>query len=513
MASLRDRLRRTVGEPENRAGDAASTFTEATEGEQVADREPEDSRPDRAVVRPPPPPGKRRVLPPPPSVGERLRRLHRSRAPRRWNYGTAPPTDLRGTRVHHGYGNPRANTPGDRVPTAAPPVPRSVQAGDLGGVLQGRLELPGDHRHGDLFLRDVLEVDGAGAVLVGGDAELVDFDPLSALFFDLETTGLPGRGDDEDPSATLAILIGAVRVTPGGGAVVHHILMRDTRDEPAALRAFEALLDGVTTLVSFNGKSFDRHVLADRFAMQRLDGERLRTMPHLDLIHPARRLYRRSMESCSLTALEREHLGVFRAEDIPGSEVPARWRSFARTADIRHVEPVLDHNTLDLLTLLTLAAHLVRCVRAPGARLLHASSLAAAGKLLLERSDSGRGEALLRTLVDGAADDAEPSVYGSLHLLAEHLRKSERYAEAVELWRRMRRVAGLSDLRPWRGEAIALEHRLDRVDEARALVERLMEDAAHAGRLWDPDVKEFEGRLARLRRKSAAGTSPSANSA
>jgi len=385
----------------------------------------------------------------------------------------------------------------------------------LGGYLHGRLELPPDHTHGDLRLRTALEVDGAGAVLVGGTPDLVDFDPTRALYFDLETTGLPGGGGridlEDDPSApTLAILIGAVRVRPDGGAIIDQLLMRDPRDEVAALHAFAELLEGVDTLVSFNGKSFDRHVLADRFAMQRLDGERLRAMPHLDLIHPARRLYRRAMGSCTLKAIEAEHLGVFRAEDIPGSEVPSRWRSFKRTGDDRHIEAVLDHNTLDILTLITLSTHLVRCVRAPGARLLHPSSLAAAGKLLIERGDADRGESLLRTLADGSSDDAEPVVYGCLHLLAEHLRRTDRHREAVELWRRMRRVAGLSDLRPWTAEAIALEHRLDRVPDALALVRRLLEDAGDAGRLWHAEIREFEGRLARLEKKVARATESAA---
>jgi uncharacterized protein YprB with RNaseH-like and TPR domain len=356
-------------------------------------------------------------------------------------------------------------------------------------------------------LAAALEVDGDGAVLLSGDAALVDFDPTRAMYFDLETTGLPGGGaEDEAGGPVLAILIGTVRLRSDGGAIVDQLLLRDMRDEPAALEAFAGLLSDVDALVSFNGKSFDRHILADRFAMQRLDGEALRSMPHLDLIHPARRLYRRSMESCSLKALEAEHLGVFRAEDIPGSEVPSRWRSFQRTADERHVLPVLDHNTLDLLTLLTLSAHLVRCVRAPGVRLLHPSSLAAAGKLLLERGDAARGEALLRALAAGSEDDADPVVYGCLHLLAEHLRRTDRHAEAVGLWRRMRRVAGLSDLRPWTSEAIALEHRLDRIPDALDLVERLLEDAGDAGRRWHSEIREFEGRLARLRRKVARRT-------
>jgi hypothetical protein len=70
----------------------------------------------------------------------------------------------------------------------------------------------------------------------------------------------------------------------------------------------------------------------------------------------------------------------------------------------------------------------------------------------------------------------------------------------------MRRVAGLSDLRPWTSEAIALEHRLDRIPDALDLVERLLEDAGDAGRRWHSEIREFEGRLARLRRKVARRT-------
>ena len=119
--------------------------------------------------------------------------------------------------------------PGDRDATAAAKVPIQLVESELGGYLHGRVELPPDHVHGDLLLGASLEVDGAGAVLIGGDAELVDFDPTRALYFDIETTGLPGGGGrtdpGEEPSApTLAILIGAVRVRPDGGAIVDQIL-------------------------------------------------------------------------------------------------------------------------------------------------------------------------------------------------------------------------------------------------------------------------------------------------
>ena len=53
--------------------------------------------------------------------------------------------------------------------------------------------------------------------------------------------------------------------------------------------------------------------------------------------------------------LEREILGCRReSRDIPGREVPLRFRDYQESGERRHLDPVLYHNRVDLTTLVAL---------------------------------------------------------------------------------------------------------------------------------------------------------------
>lgn len=457
MSRLKDRLRRQLGDPASLAKGARSELPEiaADAGVGVGEGTPERG-----------------------AVLDRLRRLHRRS--RSHPEPRAPVEVVR----------PVRRTDPNRPVTEPPAVPRS-ELGRVGtSCLHGELALPPGTLHGALRLDEVLRLDGHSAVLLTGDADLAAFDPSKALFFDLETTGLMGG------AGNLAFLSGGVRIDGDGEVTVHQLMIRDPSEEPAALDFLAGLLAEVDFLVSFNGKSFDRNVLADRFTMNRMDPDRVLELPHLDLLHPARRLFARTLASCSLSSLEEHRLGVFRCEtEVRGAEVPERWFDFLRTGRFELVEPVIEHNVLDVLSLLTLAAYLARCVEAPGAALPEPTALVAAARLLLDRGEPERAEEILRLLIRGVADD--PVVYGALGLYGEHLRKVERYEEALGLWRRMIEAAGAADIEPWRAAAVALEWRLDQPGEALKLVEEAL-DLAGEDPLLELELEELRHRRARL---------------
>ncbi len=476
MSALRERLRRQLGAP--------------TESPQRREE----------LARPPAPATPELSTPEPRSVGERLERMFRRRS--------APAQSVRragqkrevvaaeegGVALgSHRFAPPsRPPRTDPSRPTTHPPVLERELRGDAGGAwFHCAARLEAGHRHGRVVLDHVLDVGGQGAVVLSGDPDLSGFDPTRALFFDLETTGLMGGGGN------LAFIVGVAQVDATGAVDLVQYLLREPGDEPALLEGLAPLLRSCQALVSFNGKSFDRHVLADRFVMNRMDPSPALQAPHLDLIHPARRLYRTSLPSCSLGALEESCLGVFREHDLPGSEAPAAWFAWLRTGDASAVARVQDHNALDLLSLVALTAHLDRCVRAPGAALPEPAALAQAGRLLVERGEEERGEQVLGILARG--DAADPVVYGALHVLGEHLRRAGRTAEALPLWERMRAAAGVHDLHPWVAAAIALEHRLGRPDEAMALVDRALADLQASGAFVAPEERTaLERRRERL---------------
>jgi len=119
--------------------------------------------------------------------------------------------------------------------------------------------------------------------------------------------------------------------------------------------------------VTFNGKTFDMPLLQTRVRMTRTR-QGLGDLAHLDLLHPARRLYRDRIPSCRLQELERQFLGLERVEDIPGWEIPSVYFRYVRSRRFRALLPVFEHNALDVLSLVTLAAHLAHVWRGDGLR-------------------------------------------------------------------------------------------------------------------------------------------------
>ncbi|MGH9140172.1 MAG: ribonuclease H-like domain-containing protein, partial [Vicinamibacterales bacterium] len=199
------------------------------------------------------------------------------------------------------------------------------------------------------------------------------------IFFDLETTGLSGG------AGTLAFLVGCGWFDRDGSFITRQFLLARQADERVLLEAVAGELARAGALVSFNGKSFDAPLLEGRYLFHRIAWSG-RDMPHVDVIHSARRFWKprdrgthgmresrpfaasafnagRTGEGCSLQTLERQVIGARRHGDVPGFEIPGRYFQFVRSGDPAPLEPVLEHNRLDLLTLAALTARLLNLAR------------------------------------------------------------------------------------------------------------------------------------------------------
>ena len=194
------------------------------------------------------------------------------------------------------------------------------------------------YRHGHVAMADVLPPeDGVWPKL-----------PLLAgtscagrmLFVDLETTGLAGG------AGTYAFLVGFGWFD---GAVfrIRQFFLSSFAAERALLEAVTEIADAAGTVVTYNGKSFDLPLLETRFVMNRMVTPF--AMPHVDMLHPARRLWK-DEEECRLTLLEASLCGHRREGDVPGFEIPARYFHFVRSGDARGLAAVMEHNRLDLLS-------------------------------------------------------------------------------------------------------------------------------------------------------------------
>lgn len=180
--------------------------------------------------------------------------------------------------------------------------------------------------------------------LMQGDAALPErIDPERILFLDTETTGLShGAG-------TVAFLVG-VGFFRGHELIVRQYLMRDYDEETFVLRHTLEQLEKSDLLCTFNGRSFDMPLLASRFVMQRMRFSP-DSIPHADLLHTARRVWKLRLQSCKLSLLEEHIYNEPRTDDLPGAEVPQRYFDYLKTKDFSLLDDILRHNAQDIATL------------------------------------------------------------------------------------------------------------------------------------------------------------------
>lgn len=410
---------------------------------------------------------------------------------------------------------PRAQNPESRISN-----PESLSV--LGGEWRGSCfivdrRFAATVRHGSETVGTLAECfdesAGEAALYVGG-AQATS--PL--VFFDLETTGLNGG------AGTQAFLVGCGWFERDASFATRQFLLTRYADERPMLDTVAAELAGAGTLVTFNGKSFDAPMLETRYLFHRLSWNG-RELPHLDVLHPARRFWTRAgspkgrrytgattasgaqpfrhapTDSCSLVALEKQVLGVRRSGDVPGIEIPRRYFQFVRSGDARPLTAVLAHNRFDLLSLAALTARLLHLARVGPDAAKDACEALALGDVyaragLFRRACDAFGRAVEMTERGAVSHVIRIE---SLRALALAHRRARQYAAAAACWRRLVGAPGCPPrvLRE-ATEALAIhhEHRDRDLESAKAFALRGLDGEAQPA--WNQAVRH---RLARLDRK------------
>jgi uncharacterized protein len=300
------------------------------------------------------------------------------------------------------------------------------------------------------------------------------------------------------------------------------------------LAALAEVLAQYKGLVTFNGKTFDVPLLETRFRLSRQRAPFSR-MIHLDLLHPARQLWKLRLESCRLTHLEAEVLGIGRTGDVDGAEIPGIYFDYLRSGDARGLQPIFYHNSLDIVSLAALTAELARIIRSEAAR--HAetgttgdSATNSAGESapsldlfslsrIFERvGDRTRAASICRRALDsGLPATIEPRALW--HLATQHRRSGE-FDTAAEIWAEIARRETDYFLDALEQLAIHAEHRRRDAAAALELTERALcwlrsnggrpRSSAPAGewQAWSRlerrrDLERFRHRLERLKRKAS----------
>lgn len=397
----------------------------------------------------------------------------------------------------------------DQSPPAAQSSARAAALGDLtdlpgtevvrgtdGGFVLRTVRYDLGHSQGQVRVGDLLGLPAGYGAIAANDPDLAGLDFRRVAFIDTETSGLAGG------TGTIVFLTGVGRFEDDA-YVVRQYFARNPAEEPAYLPHLANLLADATGLVSFNGKSFDLPLLRTRFMMAGLHPPDL-TLPHLDLLHPARRLWRERLGACNFGRLESEVLGYARSgQDVPSWLIPSLWFRFAagenNVDDMAHV---LYHNLHDIVSMAPLA-HIV-CGTFGGAIEPHPGDL-----LALAHSHAGRGrhneaEAAYHRALKASLSPMQRSA--ALAGLAASLKGQNRQDEAATWWQALAELK-VPDIEPY--IELAKYQEWERKDLSAALY-WTQKGREQVGR-WRPGYQrtqvlaEIDHRQERLLRKLARG--------
>jgi uncharacterized protein YprB with RNaseH-like and TPR domain len=258
-------------------------------------------------------------------------------------------------------------------------------------------------------------------------------DPERWLFLDTETTGLAGG------TGTYAFLVGLAWWN-SGGLQVEQLFLRDFSEEHSLLHALAARVAERPVLVTFNGKTFDWPLLENRFTMTRaIRAPRLAA--HLDLLHPARALWKLRLGSVRLMDLERhvldaEHLGLHRHGDVASALIPQYYFDYLRGGVPDPLAGVVKHNQMDLRGLAALFGKMNSLLSEQSALEEHESlDLFGLSRFLERRGERERAHSACTKALDaGLPAEFRLLAKRQLALLAK---RDAHWERAVALWQEM----------------------------------------------------------------------------
>jgi uncharacterized protein YprB with RNaseH-like and TPR domain/predicted nucleic acid-binding protein len=304
------------------------------------------------------------------------------------------------------------------------------------------------------------------------------------LFLDTETTGLAGG------TGTYAFMVG-IAWWDAGGLQVEQFFMRDLDEEHSLLLELSERMKKRPVLVTFNGKSFDWPLLETRYRMTR-SVPAFSPSLHLDLLHPARQLWRLRLGSVRLKDLERHVLGSSgrsldwsRHDDIDSSLIPQMYFDYLRGGSAEPLVGIFRHNQMDLRGLAALAGEILSLLdsgngfaNAASAETHDPIDVLGLSRLLRKRGHSTRARELYETALRfGLPRSIERLAQRELAQLAK---RELDYTRAISLWDALRQAPGPSR----RNEAHLL------AEDARKALESAIEAAEQLAIYYEHRVKQ-----------------------
>jgi uncharacterized protein YprB with RNaseH-like and TPR domain len=280
------------------------------------------------------------------------------------------------------------------------------------------------YQHGSVPLAQLLDLPDETLSHLGRNGAFSGIDRRQLLFFDTETTGLAGG------TGTYVFLAG-LGFFDGDSFVVRQLFLPDLQSERALLHAFNDLLGRSACLVSFNGRAFDWPLIESRFTLSRMRPVQGAPL-HLDLLAPARRVWKDRLPSCALGALEAHALHFRRRGDVPGWLIPSLYFQYLRGGGINALLPVFEHNRLDVLSLLALAGHMGQLLHTPDAANLESAECYGLARLYEDLDNYEAAVGCYERALKGAISPALRAL--TLQRLPMAHKKLSRHHEALRIW-------------------------------------------------------------------------------
>ena len=351
--------------------------------------------------------------------------------------------------------------------------------------------------YGQIPISMGLQIPGPILGFLSRDGAFEGLDLSSAVFLDLETTGLAGG------TGTLPFLVGLAYYRDERFKVTQFFLSEMAEEDRLIRELAQFIRDmGFKSVVTYNGKAFDMPLVETRFAMHRTPCP-LRGLPHLDFLFSARSLWKHKHDSCRLFNLAQQIVQAERSEDIPGAEIPLRYFQYIRNGDFSLIDPILYHNQEDLLSLLGVVvagAVLVERNRAGAERGEDdAMDLYGVAKLFERAGDIQTSAALLEKALSGGRGLTAEVSQNARKKLSHHFKKNKDWEKALTFWKEM--SAG-DEVDCFRELSMYFEHTAKDHGEA---IRVAMEGLALAKGKSSAAEKDFEKRIARIKGKMAKG--------
>ena len=348
-------------------------------------------------------------------------------------------------------------------------------------------------KYGKIHLAKGLEIKGDILTCLSKDETFNHLDLSTALFIDLETTGLSGG------TGVIPFLVGLGYYRDDKFWVAQYFL-GDLAEEERMIQELDQFFADMDfqSVVTYNGKGFDIPLLETRFILHR-QPFRIGSLPHLDFLYSARSLWRHKHENCQLYHLSQRVVEADRSEDIPSAEIPWRYFQYLQTGNFDLMEPVLYHNQEDILSLLgvVIVGSLI-CSGGEEEDLADAMDLFGAGKVMEKIGEVEKSFRFYEKALGGNLSDEVTLM--AKRKVSHHLKKNKKWSDALAYWKEIASSTWVSSAQLYslRELAMFFEHRKKDYQEAKKQAEEGYVLSKGVSVFYE---KDFSYRLERLRRK------------